>query len=267
MPRPTPDEAALLRTICDEPEADLPRLVYADWLEDHDRGRRAEFIRWQIEHHAAWQAGWPRGSNPTIYRETLSQLYRQDYFRELPKWARPCYQNETDDVHITLFRRGFIETLAVEASPFVRFGEQLVERFPIVYLELTHAKKLCRELGKCSALRNIRELDLSLQRLEDDDASELFIEPPFHNLTSLNLSYNNLTDTTARRLAATPALRNLKLLRLEGNDLTMRGATMLAKSLNLQNVELFRFRHNRLLERSQSEVRRLLGTRCEFQPE
>ncbi len=45
----TADEDALLATIAANPADDLPRLVYADWLEEHGRGVRAEFIRLQIE--------------------------------------------------------------------------------------------------------------------------------------------------------------------------------------------------------------------------
>jgi uncharacterized protein (TIGR02996 family) len=43
------DEKCLLATIWEEPHEDAPRLVYADWLEDHDRSARAEFIRVQCQ--------------------------------------------------------------------------------------------------------------------------------------------------------------------------------------------------------------------------
>lgn len=39
----------LLATVLDRPEDDTPRLVYADWLEEHDDQPRAEFIRTQCE--------------------------------------------------------------------------------------------------------------------------------------------------------------------------------------------------------------------------
>jgi uncharacterized protein (TIGR02996 family) len=42
----TSDEA-FLRDICEHPEDDAPRLVYADWLEEHGNPERAEFIRVQ----------------------------------------------------------------------------------------------------------------------------------------------------------------------------------------------------------------------------
>ena len=43
------------RTIWERPDDDAPRLVYADWLEEHDDPERAEFIRLQcrLENQAA----------------------------------------------------------------------------------------------------------------------------------------------------------------------------------------------------------------------
>lgn len=42
------DRAALYRSILERPDDDLPRLVYADWLEENGESERAEFIRRQI---------------------------------------------------------------------------------------------------------------------------------------------------------------------------------------------------------------------------
>src|SRR5688572_19432410 len=42
------DEDALLSAIAALPAEDTPRLAYADWLDEHDRPVRAEFIRVQV---------------------------------------------------------------------------------------------------------------------------------------------------------------------------------------------------------------------------
>jgi uncharacterized protein (TIGR02996 family) len=44
-----PDLTALLRAVCEFPDDDTPRLVLADWLDEHDEHERAEFIRLQCE--------------------------------------------------------------------------------------------------------------------------------------------------------------------------------------------------------------------------
>lgn len=58
----TAERDALYRAILEEPEADAPRLVYADWLEENgdaaDR-TRSEFVRVQIELHRL--GGCPEG--------------------------------------------------------------------------------------------------------------------------------------------------------------------------------------------------------------
>jgi uncharacterized protein (TIGR02996 family) len=41
----TDDEAAFLRTICEYPDDDRVRLVFADWLEESGRAEQAEFVR------------------------------------------------------------------------------------------------------------------------------------------------------------------------------------------------------------------------------
>ena len=44
----TDERATILRAVCDDLPADPPRLVYADWLEEHGEEARAEFIRVQL---------------------------------------------------------------------------------------------------------------------------------------------------------------------------------------------------------------------------
>ena len=42
-------EEAFLQAVSEGPDDDAPRLVYADWLEEHGRPERADFIRTQVE--------------------------------------------------------------------------------------------------------------------------------------------------------------------------------------------------------------------------
>ena len=44
-----PSDEAFLHAICENPQDDAPRLIYADWLEEHGQLERTEFIRAQIE--------------------------------------------------------------------------------------------------------------------------------------------------------------------------------------------------------------------------
>ncbi|HVK16591.1 MAG TPA: TIGR02996 domain-containing protein [Fimbriiglobus sp.] len=42
------DREALLRAVCENPDDDLPRLVFADWREEHGRPERAHLLRLQV---------------------------------------------------------------------------------------------------------------------------------------------------------------------------------------------------------------------------
>jgi uncharacterized protein (TIGR02996 family) len=42
------DELALLNAIISAPDEDAPRVVYADWLDEHGGDARAKYIRWKI---------------------------------------------------------------------------------------------------------------------------------------------------------------------------------------------------------------------------
>src|SRR5437879_720363 len=73
-------EDAFLADILEHPDDDTPRLVYADWLDEHGQAERAEFIRVQCELERM-----PEG-NPT-------RLALEDRAAELergwaPTWAR-----------------------------------------------------------------------------------------------------------------------------------------------------------------------------------
>ena len=43
------DDEALLRAICERSEEDIPRLMYADFLDETGEAERAAFIRAQVE--------------------------------------------------------------------------------------------------------------------------------------------------------------------------------------------------------------------------
>ncbi len=96
---------ALMRAICDNPDEDTPRLVFADWLQENGDQARAEFIRVQID--AVRER--PRRRRTLLARaaELLAE-HRERWLAELPDehgwvWCEP-------------FRRGFVEELLVTSD-------------------------------------------------------------------------------------------------------------------------------------------------------
>src|SRR5437899_1677068 len=99
MPKMSDEQAALLKAICDNPDEDTPRLVYADWLDEQagampshmQRGQsmaaRAEFIRLQVA-EAAKGGYHPNGRSHTEREvELLDRWDTPEHWQsELPRY-------------------------------------------------------------------------------------------------------------------------------------------------------------------------------------
>src|SRR5205823_9469231 len=101
-------EKEFLADIREHPDDDAPRLIYADWLDDHGDEARAEFIR--------VQCALARQARP----ERRAELERREH--ELLSANRQAWLGPLDSVlqydHCT-FRRGFPEDLAVRPRVMV----------------------------------------------------------------------------------------------------------------------------------------------------
>lgn len=71
----TPEQSAFLRSICENPSDDTIRLVYADYLEEHDELERAELIRIQVE-LGPYEDG--RVCPPAIHTKRIREKQLQD---------------------------------------------------------------------------------------------------------------------------------------------------------------------------------------------
>ncbi|MGL6076505.1 MAG: TIGR02996 domain-containing protein [Fimbriiglobus sp.] len=263
MRRISLDEAALLRTICEDPDADLPRLVYADWLEEHDRIERAEFIRWQIE-----ITNDPIRYGSSYFRNQFNTDFYShfvpDWLKSLPRWAKEY--DPSSHLYPQLFERGFLTKWEFQASLFARHGESFMAVHPLRILTLSQAKNLCPELGQSRAMRHIQRLDLRANNIDDWDLSRLLKNENLDSLETLNLRFNELSDASARFLATNHTLPRLQTLDLRCNQLILRSVERLAQSHFLSQVKTFLLSDNPQLERQPNQVYRLLGQRCDFDP-
>lgn len=117
-------EDAILWDVCANPDADLPRLAYADFLEERGQpgdDERAEFIRAQCELAS--------GQDPVLY------LCRAP----LPLKATPGWTTTSElfrQVVITRWERGFVHALGCGAPFWLRHGAEVVTRQPVLDVTL-----------------------------------------------------------------------------------------------------------------------------------
>src|SRR5947209_1378755 len=118
------DDAAFLRLILADPDADGPRLLYADWLDERGDAARAEFIRVQCA-LAALPADDAR--RPALQARG-DVLLEQNRFA----WGAPLrgLAVQWD------FGRGFPVSARLEAKVFFARAEELFASVPVRHVDL-----------------------------------------------------------------------------------------------------------------------------------
>lgn len=127
----TDEEAALLRMIRHNPDDDLPRLVYADWLEENGQEWRASAIRSQCD-------------SPEFHYET-------DYY--------------IDNVRVT-WNRGFISKAKCTVSEWEENRHALCERHPVQLVDIVDAGGFMIMRIAVSDLAYSREMQILHQKLD-----------------------------------------------------------------------------------------------------
>jgi uncharacterized protein (TIGR02996 family) len=154
-----------LRAIVASPRDDLPRLVYADWLEERGEGDHAAFIRVQCA-LARCEAGDERDWLEAVERRLLR---KSDHRRS---WAPAPVRDRATSWE---FERGFASRIEIGAASYLEFGEELRAAAPIRHVELGQIER-----EHLVALASSRWLDgLELLDLEDTEP----IGEPFDDLT------------------------------------------------------------------------------------
>ncbi len=247
------DAEPFLQRIRAFPDDDVPRLIFADWLEEQGGAgvARATFIRVQVA-----LAGLPeedaRRPKLVLAEQKLLETHRDE-------WEAPFRRLATGPV----FRRGFVDEVNVTARQFLQHTHELFAAGPVRHLHLIevggnlqtimqspylsrlsalslfalHAGEgLARAVARSPHLTGLQELHLGRNRLGDEAAEYLAGSPILGNLEVLDLSENNLGETGARALAASPHFGKLRCLDLRHNPLGPAGAESLAGSDRLTSL-------------------------------
>jgi uncharacterized protein (TIGR02996 family) len=224
------DDEALLAGILADPEADLPRLVYADFLEEtglEANIARAEFIRVQIE-----LARLPTEELSTqaaltwrIQESVLLKNFAKTWLAPLRVKGEALQNPGTHG----LFRRGFLETVWMPAIIFTTKAQKLFARAPVRELRVT--RTTLPELAEMLAQPHVRQLhtlNLCDRSLGDDAARMLAESEALPSFQHLLLKACNLTDGGAISLAETPHLWQPQRIDVSNNPITPVGFARLA---------------------------------------
>jgi uncharacterized protein (TIGR02996 family) len=244
----------LLTAIRDEPDADEPRLILADWLEDHGEPLQAELIHVQCA-LARLPAFHEFRPDLEARERGLLQLLDAPYPVQFRRGIRECAQVNAEalltdpDRHL---RSGLIRDLSiivgsqseirsVAGVPQLRFvrrlvlnAERLTDWIVATLLRSPHLQQLdslricCRRFTRRALSRilellpTLRELDLRYCQLSTNDLLGLLPREPC-SLESLSLDYNRVGDEGVVALANCPHLAHLRELSLLSVGMTTSG--------------------------------------------
>jgi len=149
---------AFLQAILAAPEDDGPRLIYADWLEEHGALDRAAFIRLQCE-AALLPLADPR-------REELAAR----------AWALLTDENWSawggmlrGMVHSWQFRRGFVEKTWMGVQSFLQDAERVMRLAPVRHIKLIGTAPVTLSALASPWLDRLITLDLREAYLSQED--------------------------------------------------------------------------------------------------
>jgi|SRR5579883_180539 len=198
------DESALLAAIIAHADEDTPRLIYADWLEEHEAPIQAEFIRLQCR-LASCSAADP--NYPDLLERYAEVVAR---FQPLAKYTVPelppgfKFYNDLTHDHEN-FRRGFLHTVHgswVDGN-WVPSDEQV---------EQIHT-------GLSQLITTTTARQLSLINTNREHLTRILTAPGIDAITGLDLHLAYQNEEAAELLAvlaASPCVRGLARLSLVG---------------------------------------------------
>jgi uncharacterized protein (TIGR02996 family) len=214
-----PQQFAFLEAIRDRPDDDAPRLVYADWLEEHGDPARAEFIRAQCAAERL-DPNDPRRGPLEDRAAALEQAHAPEWLGTLNESVdRSLSRGEKSSWR---FRRGFLYRVRLRPRwpGFLRAAGDLLACEPIEELVLVASKQpLERLLAEVAAapLDCLRSLSWCYSApLRPEGVELLASSPRLPRLTAL-APYGPVPVETLRALASPPLGGRLTSLQLEAN--------------------------------------------------
>jgi uncharacterized protein (TIGR02996 family) len=198
------------------PEDAAVRLVYADWLDEHDDPARAELIRVQCALAA------PDGLDERRVK-ALRQREKELLGEHRDTWLGPLAPLLADDwvdgTRLQL-RRGFVEAASLPAAALLRQAADVEGLCPALReMTLFRVRGRGEELARCPVLGQLAALEVA-DWMTGADAGALAASPHLQGLRSLRIWLGSTHDedicAQLARPGTLPGLRELQLVQLYG---------------------------------------------------
>ena len=251
-------QRALLAGICAHPDELTPRLVYADWLDEHGQPERAEFIRLGCEAHQLdqedsesqavaeffidcgvraaekvdWSAVAPEVGRRLAVHARLEALTKKNG----KKWQRAEAPKECP-VRWTHYKRGFLDG-AHETNPrrFLTLLPKIFETVPFSHLSFAERFKDDEATKLVAAwagrLRCLEAGDLNVNVVEAFGA-----DPASGSITRITTDFGCLPNGIAEAIADAPHFRGVKTLHFETDLMAEETAQRLFRAPHLRKLE------------------------------
>ena len=252
-------EEAFIQAIREAPADDAPRLIYADWLEEHGQADRAEFIRIQcrLARRSDSDANLVAALAVALRSRAdgLMRIHWNEWVGPLrdivgprrDRYGESWMGEEFQTAYRPHFVGGFVSMLSLDAERFVRRAADLNRLTPLNTLNLWGAGNCARALADTAELKGLSTLafpDYYDAPLKAADATAMAASPYLQGLSMLHLGRNDLGDEGVEALAHAPWLLSVIWLDLTENGLSDRGARVLADSPLLVNLRTLLLRRN-----------------------
>ncbi|WP_020468836.1 TIGR02996 domain-containing protein [Zavarzinella formosa] len=201
----SPEEAAFIDRIREDNADDLPRLIYADWLDEHGHQPRADFIRVQCA-LAKMAEDDPNTETLRMYENSLLESYSDEWTQKIGQIVEGLS-----------FRRGMIEAVTVTPRQFLAIGENGYQRYPIRRFRLVELGESAPKIFQSPLMRFVVELDFSQSTLDGFRCATVARARHLRNLEWLDLGFTGIDHMALTMLLHSPVMSRLKTLRLVEN--------------------------------------------------
>jgi uncharacterized protein (TIGR02996 family) len=216
-------EEAFLQAIQETPDDDVPRLIFADWLDENDQSARAELIRLQCR-LAGMASGDQERPGLLLRERALLDAHAADWLGAFHEPRRTWqYQRGTACLQLNGRRLAAPERLERAEKWFARAW--------VLELELHGAAQSLEALLGASFLSRLTVLRLEHARLGNEGARTVAFCPQLDRLTALSLRNNGLGTDGVRAVVRSPYLGRLEELDLAQSSVNHQGMALLASGL------------------------------------